>query len=411
MPDDSLKLNSMEALMHLVKGNVGTGIFAMGEAVKSAGIIVGPLFILIVAVLCVHCMHLLTITAKSLREKHGVSTRLDFAKTLELSILLGPPQVVKYSLHARKLVNYCIIISQIGFCCVYFIFITDNVHQVADYYGIVIDLRTVMAGLFVPVLLPCLVRNLKYLVPISIMANIFMFFGIFMVIGYAVNDLPPFSKRRYVGDLSMLPLVFGTAVFCFEGIALVLPIKTQMRVPHNFSRHMGVLNVGMTFVAILFVFMGFIGYWKWGEEVLESVTLNLPQDQILYQVVKLLITAGVLFTYCLQLFLAVEVMWPFILEGKLRNNRHPVVWELLFRSSLVLLTFILAQIVPFLSIFISFVGSFCAASLCLLFPVVMDLLMNYADETLTTYVITKDSIICCFCLLESNCVAVVSLDS
>ncbi|CAG9860864.1 unnamed protein product [Phyllotreta striolata] len=360
----------MEALIHLVKGSVGTGIFAMGEAVKTSGIVIGPLFILIIAVVCVHCMHLLVTTANSLRDKHGVSTSLDFAKTLELSFLLGPPRLAKYSVHAKNLVTY--------------------------YYGVEIGVRSIMAGLFLPVLLPCLVRNLKYLVPVSIMANVIMFFGIFTAFAFGLYDLPPFSDRRYVGDLATLPLAFGTTVFCFGGIALILPIETQMMVPRDFSRCGGVLNVGMTFVGSLFVLMGFIGYWKWGEEVSGSVTLNLPEDQVLFQVVKLLISAGVACTYCLQLYIAVDVMWPFILEGKLRDSKHPVVWELLFRSSLVLLT---SQIVPFLSLFLSLVGAFCTAGLSLLFPALMDLLMHYADEKLTIYVIIKDSIISCFCML------------
>lgn len=45
--------------MHLFKGNVGSGIFAMGDAVRNAGIIVGPIVILFLGVICVHCQHLL----------------------------------------------------------------------------------------------------------------------------------------------------------------------------------------------------------------------------------------------------------------------------------------------------------------------------------------------------------------
>lgn len=41
---------------------------------------------------------------------------------------------------------------------------------------------------------------------------------------------------------------------------------------------MGVLNVGMVFLVTLFVAMGVVGYWKYGEDVASSLTLNLPPD-------------------------------------------------------------------------------------------------------------------------------------
>lgn len=52
----------METLMHLFKGNVGSGIFAMGDAIKNAGIILGPIAILILGIICVHCQHMLVST-------------------------------------------------------------------------------------------------------------------------------------------------------------------------------------------------------------------------------------------------------------------------------------------------------------------------------------------------------------
>lgn len=45
--------------MHLLKGNVGSGVFAMGDAVKNAGLIVGPIVILILGLICLYCQHLL----------------------------------------------------------------------------------------------------------------------------------------------------------------------------------------------------------------------------------------------------------------------------------------------------------------------------------------------------------------
>lgn len=101
--------------------------------------------------------------------------------------------------------------------------------------------------------------------------------GVTLTLYFAFQDLPDITERRAFGNPKDLPLFFGTAIFAFEGIALVLPLKNAMKKPKLFSRPSGVLNVGMVFVASLFLTVGFVSYWKWGELVKGSVTLNLPE--------------------------------------------------------------------------------------------------------------------------------------
>lgn len=45
--------------MHIFKGNIGSGLFAMGDAIKNAGLVVGPCVVIILGLICIHCMHLL----------------------------------------------------------------------------------------------------------------------------------------------------------------------------------------------------------------------------------------------------------------------------------------------------------------------------------------------------------------
>ena len=41
-----------------------------------------------------------------------------------------------------------------------------------------------------------------------------------------------------------------------------------------------VLNMGMLFTTIMYVMIGFIGFWHYGEETEASITLNLPINQM-----------------------------------------------------------------------------------------------------------------------------------
>jgi proton-coupled amino acid transporter len=69
-------------------------------------------------------------------------------------------------------------------------------------------------------------------------------------------------------------------MFAFEGIALVLPLQNAMKEPKKFVGLLGVLNVGMVVVSIIYVVIGFVGYWKYGEATAASLTLSLPVDQM-----------------------------------------------------------------------------------------------------------------------------------
>jgi len=102
-----------------------------------------------------------------------------------------------------------------------FIFIVLFYFQLFDYYGFVFDSHIHMAFIFIPILLPSLITNLKYLAPCSTVANFCMITGIGITLYFTCQDLPSPSERKYFSSVEQLPLFFGTAIFAFEGISLV----------------------------------------------------------------------------------------------------------------------------------------------------------------------------------------------
>lgn len=54
----------------------------------------------------------------------------DFAETVELCVANGPPKIRNYSAFIRLVVNIFICVTQIGFCCVYCVFLATNLRQV-----------------------------------------------------------------------------------------------------------------------------------------------------------------------------------------------------------------------------------------------------------------------------------------
>lgn len=208
-----------------------------------------------------------------------------------------------------------------------------------------------------------------------------MLTGIGITFFYIFQDLPPISERELaVVSWSKLPLFFGTVIYLFEGIGLVLPLKNSMKNPSNFSRPIGVLNVGVGMQTVLFITLGVFGYWQFGEKTESSLTLNLPTDEWLAQSVLLILSFGVILGYAIQFFIPMQIMFPSVRKFIKPADRHPLIGEVSFRAIMVLVTFGVALVVPNLGLLISLIGAICSNSLALLFPVLIEYLCATRDN-------------------------------
>jgi proton-coupled amino acid transporter len=287
-----------EAFTHILKGNIGSCIFALSSAFKSSGIIFGPLVTILLAIVCVDQQHVLINCSNRLSADFKIDRRLDYAETLELS-LISNEKLKKYAKLMRRICNSFLVITQLGFCAVYFLFIGSNLKNILDFYGYEISLLTLMQLSLFPILATALVTNLKYLsmtlktfrklnltskqisAPFSLIGNLCMFSSIAITFYYSIQDLPSISDRKlFYSELHQLPLFVGTVMYLYEGIGMVLPFKNSMKRPNEFSRTFGVLNVGMVVLTVLFLSFGCIGYWKYGEDVKPSLSLNLPIEEM-----------------------------------------------------------------------------------------------------------------------------------
>lgn len=89
--------------------------------------------------------------------------------------------------------------------------------------------------------------------------------------------MPEFSSMKAVNDdiVKTFPLYFGTVLFALEAIGVVIALENNMKTPKSFG---GVMNIGMVLVTVMYGFVGFFGYWRYGEKSKDSITLELPKD-------------------------------------------------------------------------------------------------------------------------------------
>ncbi|KAL4229730.1 hypothetical protein ACF0H5_010119 [Mactra antiquata] len=369
LPPDSFAATTTntETLMHLLKGMVGTGILAMPVAFKNGGLWVSFAVILTIGAICTHCMNILVKSGNEICRRTG-DHHLDYASVMEKAFSTSTGIYRKWGNAGRLFVNTFLIITQYGFCCVYTVFVAQNIKQVVEYQDIVSwDAKiyiVIVSALLVPYVM---VKSLKALVPFSTLANLLNSVGLVIIFVTLVQDLPDSSTRPYY-NVAQLPLFFGQAIFAFEGIGLVLPLHSKMKEKDAFLGKAGVLNLGLTITIALYTAMGFYGYLKYGENCKGSVTLNLPNDQWLYLSVKLMFAVSLFISYGLQFYVPMQIVWPFVKSHTTIHDR----WEYVFRFVLVIVTCGLSSLVPHLDLLISLIGAFASSFLALIFPAVIE---------------------------------------
>lgn len=303
----------------------------------------------------------------------------------------GPNCLNTRSHIGSRVVNIFILITQFGFCCCYFVFISANIQQVAYEYSpegshlheLLKDTenanRVIMAILAIPMCALCSIRNLDHLAPFSAIANVFTAVSVAIIFSYLVPNLQnpienpkDFSKAQ---NFEKFALFFGTAIFSFEGISVVLPLENNAENPDDFPT---ILNVGMVLVTLLYISMGTLGYLTFGPAICGSVTLNLPEEA-LYASVKILYSSVIFVSFAVQFYVPITFLWPPIenkyLQGK--SDKSIMIWDLCFRYVLVIFICALAIAIPDLGDIISLIGAMASSMLALILPPLIDQLILY----------------------------------
>lgn len=375
-----------ETLIHVLKGNVGTGLLAMPEAFKNAGLWVGFAGIPLMGIICIHCMHTLLKCSRELCARTG-AVALSYEETAKVAFSAGPEKCKRWANVVGYTITTFLIITQMGFCCVYFVFVPQNVKQAVDGMvegGTGISNFAFLCMFVIPMLLICYIPDLKYLAPVSLIAGVIQTVGLAICIYYMTRDLPEVHENvpAFAGWAG-LPLYFGSAVYAFEGIGLVLPLENNMRTPAAFGGFNGVLNTAMMIVVCLYAGFGFFGYMTYGSEVEGSITLNLPPNDALAQAVKILMALAVFMSYPLQMYVPYTILTPSILEKFAPEETSSVARrravEYVFRTLCVLLTFCLAAAIPNIGLFISLVGAVSSSTLALIFPPIVEVVTFWPD--------------------------------
>uniref|UniRef100_A0A0N5BWC5 Aa_trans domain-containing protein n=1 Tax=Strongyloides papillosus TaxID=174720 RepID=A0A0N5BWC5_STREA len=392
----SNSISPEQAFAHMVKAMLGTGLLSLPLAFKHSGLYLGLILIVLICFICLYCMRLVVYAAHYICARDGKET-IDFANVMRSAVESGPEWIRHKGYFAKQLVNVSMFIAQLGFCCVYFVFMADNIKDFFDLNSsIKLSKGVWMLFCAIPILGICSIRNLKVLAPLALAANFIYLCAVGIVIYYFFWNLKPTSTINKWGNINDLPLFFGTVMFAFEGVCIILPVENRMAKPRQFIAWNGVLNTSSFVVLVIFSITGFYGYLAVGDDVKDTVTLNLPNTPF-YQLIKLMFVCCIMVSYPLQFYVPMERVEKWITR-KIAEEKQ-VMFIYIVRYSGVLTTLLVAELIPHLALFISLVGAFAGSFLALFFPPIIDLLIAYSRCTLDEITWLKNILLICFAAL------------
>ncbi|KAI9595805.1 transmembrane amino acid transporter protein-domain-containing protein [Syncephalis fuscata] len=346
------------AVFMLVKAFVGTGILFLPKAFDNGGMWFSIVLMVFVGVLSYYSYMLLVRSREAVLASEGNTGAASGGSFGEIADKL-------YGRYMRMVVQFSIAISQIGFSCAYIIFIADTLQAVTkslSHCSAIVSVPVFICAQLAVLVPFALIRRIERLGFASLMAELFMLFGIVYILYFDISILVSKGVAPTVQSLNTqhFALFIGTAVYSYEGIGLVIPIVEAMKEPQKFPR---VLAITLTVSTLcLLVSAPF-------PTLLLVTPLKAPSPTIL--TLQILYAIAILLSVPLQMFPAITILE----KGSFGLNRsgaisHKWKWSKnAFRTGIVLVCIAIAWAGSSeLDKFVSLIGNFACIPLCFIYP-------------------------------------------
>ncbi|PNS18956.1 hypothetical protein CAC42_6051 [Sphaceloma murrayae] len=343
------------AALLLLKSFVGTGVLFLPRAFLNGGMLFSNLVLLLISGLSFWCFILL------------VKTRL------KVHASFGDMGGKIYGPFFRNLINFSLVISQVGFASAYIVFVSENLQAfilAVSNCKTYIDIKYMILMQMIVFLPLSLYRNINNIQKLALVADVFIalglvylyYYGISTVAQNGVADIVSFNSKSWT-------LFIGTAVFTFEGIGLIIPIQSGMADPSKFPKVLGNVMVAIT---VVFISMGALSYAAFGSKTKTVIILNLPQDDKFVNAVQFIYSLAILLSTPLQIYPAIEITSQQLFSRTGKYNPW-IKWKKnLFRFFMVVVCAAIAFAgAGDLDKFVALVGSFACVPLVYVYPPLM----------------------------------------
>ncbi|CAB3228537.1 unnamed protein product [Arctia plantaginis] len=395
-----VKPNSdIRSLANLLKASLGSGLLAMPLAFSNSGWLMGIIGTIVIAFICGHCVHIFVKTSRGCCRLER-KPLLSYSETCYSAFANGPKFMRTFANFAKMFAEFSLFFTYIGVCCIFTVLIATSIKQLLDTYvsTVILSVEFYCLILLVPLCLMVQIRHLKWLAPFSLLANIMLFATFAICLYYIFGEKLTFTDKVAVGHFSRFPAFLSTVIFAMEGIGVVMPVENTMKKPQHFLGCPSVLVIAMTTVMMLYTILGLFGYFRYGDTLRGTITLNLPMDDWPAICAKIFISVSILFTYPLHFFVVIDIFTrysePYIKE-KYRNIAQVGV-----RAFVVCFCGGVGVALPYLEQIIDLVGALFYSTLGLIIPGIIETVFRWDDLGKYNWVLYKNILIVLFGMLS-----------
>ncbi|KAI7864925.1 transmembrane amino acid transporter protein-domain-containing protein [Spinellus fusiger] len=370
------KTGSLKAGFLLFKAFIGSGILFLPKAFSNGGLGFSIFFMWFMGVISLYCFLLLLECKRYLPGSYG-----DIG-----GAIYGP--------WMRHLVLFSIAVSQLGFVCGGTIFIVKNISAAVYSLSretVLLPPTSVLLSVTLLLVPLVLIRNIAKLSPTALLSDVLIIAGLLIVVGYDLQTIfssasVGFSPSTVGPDINWwfnpaeCSVFIGTAVYSFEGIGLIIPIRDSMQSPEKFPK---VLSFVMALVASVLCLIGALGYIAFGSDVETVVLLNLPSGTLTSSV-QLSYAFAIHLSNALTIFPTVRILEQALFGERTGKNNTMVKWQKNgLRCAVVAVIAVVAKAgASDLDKFVSLIGSICCCPLSLIFPPLFHLKLNKPENSL-----------------------------
>ncbi|RCH94328.1 hypothetical protein CU098_005001 [Rhizopus stolonifer] len=353
----SKKANVVKTIFLLFKAFIGSGILFLPKAFSNGGLLFSIVTMWFMGGISLYCFLLLLDCKEHLTGSYG-----DMGGHL-------------YGHWMRRVVLFSIAISQMGFMCGGSIFIVENITEaVRALSNNQIHLNNAVVFVMLAILLIplVLIRNIAKLSPTALLSDALIVGGLIALLAFDCIEIFKQGEPQtgpgihWIFNSAHYSVFIGTAVYSFEGIGLIIPIRDSMEKPEKFP---AVLTFVMILVASTLCAVGTLGYVAFGENIKTVALLNLPPG-IIPNSVQLGYAIAVLLSNALTLFPTIRIIEQALFGERTGKHNMGIKWQKnALRASVVIVGTLVAWAgANDLDKFISLIGSVCCCPLSLIFP-------------------------------------------
>jgi len=270
----------------------------------------------------------------------------------------------------RAVVDLALLTSQIGFCCAYLIFISENL---STFYPNVLKKQWLVL-LLPPLFLLTLIKDLSRFAIFSLFAQISNLLAFTIVYWFDFQHLHLAQVHPEEFSVEGFPYYFSVAIYCFEGAGMILSLEESVTGEDSRARFKTFFTKTIVGITTLYITFGAAGYLSYGKETRDIITLNLPNETgfNFALLVKCCLCFSLFFTYPIMLFPVFSTLGK---KLELKSTVH----NCGLRLFIVLLTGLIVTKVPNFGELMALVGASTCTLLAFIMPAAAHLAL-FKDE-------------------------------